>query len=90
MICPVIWAAAFETHWAGMFGGDFVERGDGGVDVGALQNVSREETQHCVAGAVDEDAGPGNDELGEVGRVKFRCNHQAFAADVDDGAVALG
>ena len=85
--------AAAALSCSRMFSEDFVERGDGGVDVGALQNVRRQEAQHRIAGAVDEDVALehfGDGELGEVGGIELGGEHQAFAADVDDGAVARG
>ena len=53
-----------------MFGEDFVERGDGGVDMSALEDIRRKEAQHRIAGAVDEDVALehfGDGELGEFG-----------------------
>ena len=76
-----------------MFGEDFVERCNGCVDMGALQNVRRQEAQHRVAGAVDQDVALqhlGHGELGEIGRIEFGGEHQAFAAHVDDGVMLAG
>src|SRR5271165_6612376 len=58
----------------GMFGKDLVQRRDGGVHMGALQNIRRQEAQHRIAGAVDEDAPLehfGDGQLGEVRGVEF-------------------
>ena len=76
-----------------MFSEDFVQRRDGGVDMRALQNVRRQEAQHRVAGAVDQDVPLehlGDDELGEIRRIKLGGNHQALSAHVDDGLVTRG
>jgi hypothetical protein len=55
---PAVWASVMRSCDAAatrMFSEDFVERRDGGVHVGALQNVRRQEAQDRIAGAVDED-----------------------------------
>src|ERR1035438_105112 len=59
----------------------------------ALKYERRQETQHCLAGAVDEDAPLehlSDDQLGKLRRVEFRCNHQAFTANVGDRFMAGG
>src|SRR5580692_4940762 len=78
---------------ARMFREDFVERGNGGVDMRTLQNVRGKETQHGIAGAIDDDSALehlGDSELGKVGGIELGGNHQALAAHVDDGAVTGG
>src|ERR1017187_4185988 len=78
---------------SGVFGEDFVQRRDGGVHMFALQNVRRQETQHRVAGAVDENVPLehlSDDELGEISRVQLGGNHQAAAAHIHDCIVAGG
>src|ERR1017187_142084 len=75
----------------GVFCKDFVECLDGCVHVGALQNIRRQETQHGVAGAVDQDVPLehlSHGELGEVSGIKLRGNHQALASHVHDRVVS--
>src|SRR5580698_5183825 len=58
-----------------------------------LQNVRGKETQHGIAGAIDDDSALehlGDSELGKVGGIELGGNHQALAAHVDDGAVTGG
>ena len=85
------WGCGWGCGLRCVFGQNLVERGDGGIDVLALQDVRRQEAQHRVAGAVDEDVALehlGHGELGEVGRIEFGGQHQALAAHIDDGIVA--
>ena len=49
---------------------DFVERGDGRVDVSALENVRRQEAQHGVAGAVDKDVALHHFGYRELGKLR--------------------
>src|ERR1039458_7844092 len=76
-----------------MYGEDFVQRGNCRVHMGAFQNVRRQETQHSVTGAVDEDAALehfSNGELRKLRRIEFRGNHQALPAYIDYGFVPSG
>ena len=97
--------SSFASHgWLSFLGGrlcagaacsvkNFVERGDGGVHMLALKDVRRQEAQHRVAGAVDDDVPLehlGDGELGQIGGVELGGNHQALAAHVDDACVLLG
>jgi len=77
----------------GVFGEDFVQRLDGGINMRLLKDVGRQEAQHRVAGAVDENLAFEHfcdGQLRQVGRIEFGGDHQAPAADVDNGLVALG
>ncbi len=72
---------------------DLVERGDGGVDVAALEDEGWKKAKDRFAGAVDDDATVHHlcgDLFGQVGGVEFEAKHQADAADVDDAVVAGG
>jgi hypothetical protein len=60
------------------------------VSTCALKNVRRQEAQHRIAGAVDQNLPLqhlGHSKLGQIGRIKLRGQHQAFAAHIDDGAM---
>src|SRR5271170_3478207 len=70
-----------------------VKRLDGGVDVIALEDEGRQEAEDGFAGAVDDDAlgqELRGDLFGQVGGVEFNAEHEADAANVDDGIVAGG
>ena len=73
-----------------MLSEEFIEGGDGLVDVLALDKEWGKETQDRFVGAVEEDAvlqHAGEDGLGEVFGLQFDTNHEAEAADFLDGFV---
>src|SRR6266568_3811350 len=77
----------FATECRGEFCEDIIQRLNGGVDVGALQNVRRKEAQHRVTGAIDKDVPLehlGDYEFGEFRGVEFCGNHETLAAYIDD------
>src|SRR5260370_15771731 len=81
----------WATESCGMFSKNLVERRNGGIHVGALQNVRRQESESRVAGAVDYDTALehlGYREFSEFGRIKFGREHQSLAADVNDGIMS--
>src|ERR1039458_8511245 len=76
-----------------VFREDFVERRDGGVHMGALEDVRRQETQRRIAGAVDDDVALehfGDGVLGQIGGVEFGGDHQSRSAHIDDIGMAFG
>src|SRR5438045_4541945 len=76
-----------------VFSEDFVESRYAQVHVLMLQNVRRQKTQNRVAGAVDHDVvfeHLRHSELGEIRRIQFGRQHQAFASHVNDGFMFCG
>ncbi len=59
----------------------------------ALEDIGGQEAEDRFAGAIEDDAALHHlrgDLGGEFGRVELDAEHQAHAADVDDGVVACG
>src|SRR5580700_103879 len=82
-----------RTVRRGMFGKNFVQCGNRRIDVAALQNVRRQETQHRIAGAVDKNAALEHlrhSELGELRRIELGRDHQTFSAHIDNRLMLLG
>src|ERR1039458_2383272 len=76
----------------GVFGKDIVQCLDGGIHMRLFQDERRKEAQHCVAGAINKDVALehlGDGELGQVGRIELRGNHQATATNFDDCTVSF-
>ena len=65
-----------------MQGEKFIQRGDCGIDVFALQKIRRKETEDRLAGTVEDDVAIEHlevDVLGQIGGVQFEAEHQAYA-----------
>src|SRR5208282_2434086 len=71
----------------GVFNKDFVQCSNRRIDMAALQNVRRQEAQHGIAGAVDENAALEHlrySQLGQIRRIELSGDHQAFSAHIDN------
>src|SRR5208337_961935 len=92
-LLAMMFSSCGRTVRRGVFGEKFVQRGNRRIDVAALQNVRRQEAQHGIAGAVDENAALEHlrhSELGKFCRIEFSGDHQAFSAHVDNRLMLAG
>ena len=70
------------------FGKNLVDGMKRCIDMFQLQDEWRQETQHGFIGAIDDDLSREElceQGLGEFGRIDLSGEHQAFAANVDEG-----
>src|ERR1700733_9826931 len=70
---------------------DFVQRGNGMIDMFALENERWKEAKYGIACAIDQDVALqhfGYGQLGEIGRSEIGCAHEAFATNLLDGVMS--